>query len=333
MRDMCTVLRISGFLTLAITMIGAGACSEPAELPLAMDGVLAGAVAPNTPAPTSIQPPTGDGWTTLMQGDWSLEPFTENPDRCVKVLVEEDLFVSAVRPISPHGTHHLFLVLSDDFGADDGCTRAVASGTMLYAAGVGSDGVTMPAGVAMKLPAGSVLNLSLHVYNPGEAPLQGTSGIEIKTVKPADVVSEMSAMLVGPVKFELPAASQTTIRNVCTLAESFTATVLFPHMHVLGTHFKVTLVRDGSASVLHDAAFDFSEQYQLPLDSLTMMAGDQVVTECTYLNTGATPVKFGESSDDEMCITMLFRYPAGQGLCIGETMVIDQGGSAMSAQQ
>ena len=46
------------------------------------------------------------------------------------------------------------------------------------------------------------------------------------------------------------------------------------------------------------------------------MPGDVLTTYCTYENTAETnppsgaPVGFGESSDDEMCFTDLFYYPA-----------------------
>lgn len=256
----------------------------------------------------------------LIEGDWSLDPGSENPDRCLKQTLERDIYVSAIRPVHPPGTHHTFLVLSDTLGSE-GCTGAIASGTMLYAAAVGSEGLSLPEGVAMKLPAGKVLNLSLHVYNPSATPLSGRSGIEIETLDAEDVTAEMAAMISGPIGFELPAQSRTKVRHVCTLSEPLTLFALFPHMHQLGIHSKVSVIAGGTESVLHDAAFDFAEQFQLPMDSLELAAGDQVVTECTFENAGPTPVEFGESSDDEMCISMLFHYPAGPTLCVGETTI------------
>jgi hypothetical protein len=43
------------------------------------------------------------------------------------------------------------------------------------------------------------------------------------------------------------------------------------------------------------------------------------VTECTYNNTTGSPVRFGESSDDEMCFTDIFYYPAQRAnyICSG----------------
>jgi hypothetical protein len=43
-----------------------------------------------------------------------------------------------------------------------------------------------------------------------------------------------------------------------------------------------------------------------------------VKTECTYDNTTNKTLTFGESSDTEMCFSVLFRYPAlGVGYCTG----------------
>ena len=93
-------------------------------------------------------------------------------------------------------------------------------------------------------------------------------------------------------------------------------------MHQLGTHIKNTLTIGGVENVLHDADYTFNEQYQLPIGPIALSAGDAVNTTCTYSNTRSTTVTFGESSDTEMCFTVLFRYPSsGSGFCVGNSEV------------
>jgi hypothetical protein len=255
-------------------------------------------------APT---PPTAEAWTVLAQGDWTLEPGTEEVDHCIKVPIEEDIYVSRIRPIAPEGTHHTFVALSDTAeGAR--CTSAVASGTLIYAAGLGSPGIDMPEGVAMKLSAGKTLNLSLHIYNPTTRTLKGTSGMEILKMDPADVKYESQTTLAGPIGFTLP-RGRVLLSHECEIQEPQTAFVLFPHMHQLGTHLKTTVTVGGVDKVLHDGDFDFADQPQIPIDPLTFSPGDRVKTECTFENDTPNEVGFGESTDTEMCFSVFFRYP------------------------
>lgn len=262
---------------------------------------------------------TGQQWSRLIERTWELAPGAsgavgENENLCTKQLIEEDIYVSAIRPVHPEGTHHTLIALGDE---TSNCTDAVFSG-LIYAAGVGSQGLELPEGVAMKLPKGKYLDLGLHLYNTSDTPLSGTSAIEVVKMKPEDVRYESEAVLAGPFNISIPPGG-TTLSGDCTLAADQTMFALFPHMHQLGTHLKTTLTVSGETRVIHDAPYDFNEQVQIPLDPvIPMKAGDVINTECTYVNPTANTVGFGESSDTEMCFSLFFRYPAqGVGFCGG----------------
>jgi hypothetical protein len=252
-------------------------------------------------------------YTRVIEGTWTLAPGTENPNFCVKKTLTEDIYVHAIRPVHPPGTHHTLVTLGD---ADADCIASVAEG-FVYAAGVGSEGITLPEGVALKLPAGETLHLGLHIYNTGTTELTGTSAMEILTMDAKDVKFESDSVLAGPVGFMLPPHQETTVKNDCQLSADQSVYALFPHMHQLGTHIKTTVTAGGVPNVLHDGPYLFNEQFQIPLDPiLKLSAGDTITTECTYDNTSDKVVTFGESSDTEMCFSVLFRYPKqGSGIC------------------
>jgi hypothetical protein len=145
---------------------------------------------------------------------------------------------------------------------------------------------------------------------------------------------EADSMLTGPLAFSLPPEQVTTITNDCHLTAEQSAYAIFPHMHQLGTHLKTTLRSSGVATVLHDADYTFNEQVQIPLDPIVQLhSGDTVTTECTYKNTTDHAVTFGESSDTEMCFSVLFRYPAQDGLhvCGGAGVVEPSPGDTSTA--
>jgi hypothetical protein len=181
---------------------------------------------------------------------------------------------------------------------------------MIYAAGVGSGELRMPKGVAMKLAAGQALVLNLHVYNATAAAMVGTSGIEIVRAKADEVTSEADLLISGPTNFALPPGQETTLTHTCAVSSDQTMFTLFPHMHQRGVRIKTEVTVGGNKMVLHDGDYQFEEQYFLPVGPIAFHAGDSITTECTYQNKGSTTVKFGESSDTEMCFSIIYRYPA-----------------------
>jgi hypothetical protein len=268
---------------------------------------------------TSPKDATPETWSRLADGSWTLEPGTEDARWCKKIVLKEDVFVAAIRPVHPPGTHHTTLSLATDDGKE-GCAGGMFSTGLIYAAGAGTGDLRMPKGVAMKLSAGQALQLNLHIYNSSAAPLSGISGIDIVRAHPAEVTSEADLLISGPTDFALPPGQKTTLSHTCALASDQTAFTLFPHMHQLGVHIKTTVTIGGTQTVLHDGEYDFEEQYLLPVGPLAFRPGDSITTECTYQNSSPKEVKFGESSDTEMCFSILFRYPRGKStFCIGDT--------------
>ena len=148
-------------------------------------------------------------------------------------------------------------------------------------------------------------------------PLSGRSGIEVIRVDRKDVQHEAELMLSGPLRFTIAPGMQ-TIRHQCAIREAQTVFAIFPHMHQLGVHLKSTASVGGQNEVLHDGMYDFEEQYHKALEPLALSIGDTITTECTYQNDPGRMVGFGESSDTEMCFSILFRYPStGNSLCAG----------------
>jgi hypothetical protein len=274
------------------------------------DAATSGAAGSDSQKPAQV---AGPKWTTLLEESWTLPAGGEVAQWCADMVVAEDTYVSAIRPVHPRGTHHTTLSVTAD--KTPCSSAAVFANGIIYAAGVGTEALQMPEGVAFKLPAGYVLHLGLHLYNTSDEELSGVSGIEIVRADPKDVKHEAELLVAGPLSLNIP-PGRSTMSGRCTITEDQTLFALFPHMHQLGVHLKTTLTLDGQPKVLHDDEYVFTEQYQLLIDPLDLHVGDSVTTDCTYDNPTNRNVKFGESSDTEMCFSVLFRYPAtGHTFC------------------
>jgi hypothetical protein len=254
-------------------------------------------------APPVDAAPTG--WQPLITKGWQLPPGGEDTSDIQLETLERDIFAGGIRPIEPPGTHHT--VLAQGAGGFE-------SINIIYASGVGTNELVFPPGVGMRLNAGMLIALQLHIFNPSEQPLSGESGVEILHVDPDTITDEVDLLLAGPTELALP-PGPTTVTGTCTITRRQTLFALFPHMHQLGTHFKTTLTVGGETRVLHDAAYDFNEQAFLPIEPVVLEPGDQITSECTYFNSTSQTVTWGESSTTEMCFSILYRFPSGGGQC------------------
>jgi hypothetical protein len=248
-------------------------------------------------------------WAPLAEGVWSLQPGKEDAAWCTTIVVPEETYVTAIRPIASPGTHHIGLTIAGEADGED-CTKGQFGPRTLYAVGPGAGALRMPAGVAMHLAARQALHLNLHVYNATSSPLEGTSGIEVVRAKPDGVRHEAGIVLAGPTSVTLPPAKRTTVASTCTVVSDQTVVALIPLMHKLGVQFKTTVTQKGAPLVLFDGPFRYDEQSQVPLAPLALVAGDVINTECTYENTQYHPVIPGHPGD-EICFSALLRYPQG----------------------
>lgn len=239
-------------------------------------------------------------WTELISKSWSLQPQSENENELQIVTLERDIYVIAMRPIDPPGTHHTLLF------------RGLQGTNAIYASGVGTGELMFPPGKGMKLTAGTQIGVQLHVYNTGDEPLSGTSGIEVLEADASAITDEVDLFLPGPRGSGLtipPGVSTQT--GTCTVNSTQNLFALFPHMHQLGTHMKTSLSVGGNTMVLNDADYDFEHQDVKTFTPITLNAGDTITSECTYNNPTANNVGYGESSDTEMCYSILYRWPRG----------------------
>lgn len=268
-------------------------------------------------APTTTMPDAQDnaGWTPIAERTWSLPVGAKDTYKCTRVQITEDTYITAFRALSPLGTHHSVLTVSTNSTqvGDYDCSAGSLDFQMLYAAGVDTDDLAFPDNVAMKVPAGSYVNLNLHLFNASDNAESGMSGVLIKTIPAAQAASYTLADMTfaGTENISIPSNNTaTTAVGGCKAPADWHIFTLWPHMHQLANHQKLTI---GTQTVL-DTDYSFFEQRNYPMAVMDVPKGTQITTTCTYLNNTGHTVEFGDSSEDEMCFTGIYKYPAGGSL-------------------
>lgn len=282
-------------------------------LPLALTAAACG-TDQESPGDDDVAPDGGpsDGYVSLVSGSWSLPAATEKYV-CVRLTATSDMFVRSLRPLAPLGTHHTVLMIGPPDGPDGtvDCTSSLVK-PAIYASGLGTLPLDLPAGLAVHVRPGQQLLLNLHLFNASDGAITGTSGIEVQTLDAAAVQHEAGVVLVGKAQGLAVPPNQSTQTGRCTTPSNVTAFAVAPHMHMLGTHMKVSYAgADGSDTrVLLDQPYTFDAQrFSMLAPQLVTGAGGHLTVECSYMNTTGHMVYFGESSTQEMCYALTFVYP------------------------
>lgn len=263
----------------------------------------------------------------------------------VDPVLDQESFMAGyeVVPGDPRVVHHIILMsLSDEdeakaeaLEAQDerpgwSCLTGAGEGISYYqlvlAWAPGSNVETLPEGMGLKIPAGRRLVMQMH-YNllNGSYPDRTRVKFDLKD----SVDEEVRILLPGDFDFELqPGLAEETISYRLPLAQikyyyeysegtSFDALKLLgaaPHMHLLGRKQRLSVV-EGTSRTLKEKAclaetdrYDFNWQltffYQTPVQ---VSASDDLFISCTYDTTSRTePVHYGETTEDEMCLTGLY---------------------------
>ena len=275
--------------------------------------------APTAPA-DAYQPPAG--YTKLIGRSWSIPAGGHDIYKCVRITVPADMYITDIIAQAPLGTHHTVLSFASGnaAGADgeQDCSVGTIGRNMMYASGVGTDPFSFPTNVGLKIPASTQIHLNLHLYNAGDDPMSGESAIWVKAQPtPTPMLAEM--VFAGKIAFSV-GTGERVITGGCTAGTNFKLFALWPHMHKLATHSKFEVSHPNGNNVpptvttLWDAAYDFNDQKYYPqTPEFQMQQGDSIKVTCTYNNTTGHSVSFGDSSDNEMCFTGMYRYPATNG--------------------
>lgn len=266
-------------------------------------------------------PPLPPGYTRLIGRTWTLNPGQLDTYKCVRLTMTQDVFITGFKSQAPLGSHHAVLSIANTNSTrgPDGeydCGVGTLGLKMLYASGVGTGDYDFPDGVGIKVAAGEQVHLNLHLYNASDSPISGDSAVLVKTV-PAEPAMLAEMIFAGRFLFSINSSTNPqVVSGGCTVpaGRNYQLFAVWPHMHKIATHQKVTITHAGNPTVIHDLPFAFGEQNfyeQNPQVALT--GGDQIRVECTYVNTTGHTVTFGDSSDNEMCFAGLYRYPSTNG--------------------
>ncbi len=275
------------------------------------------------PADLPTPPTFPDGWAVAPDAVYELPKPIEIPATGVVeyqyVSVDpgftRDVWVRAaeVRPGNRAVVHHVTVFLQPPELAANGLvgTPGGLGSFCLVAYAPGTPALTLPAGMAKRIPAGWRLYFALH-YTPTGKPESDRTRLGLVFADAAEVRHEVATQIVQDEDFEIPPhAAEFRLERGRRLDRDVRLLALFPHMHLRGRSFRYeALYPDGRREVLLDVPrYDVGWQHRYVLaEPKRLLAGTEVRCSAVYDNSAANPlnpdptatVRAGQQTTDEM---------------------------------
>lgn len=166
-----------------------------------------------------------------------------------------------------------------------------------------------PAGVALPLAANAGLDMNSHYVNGTDAPINGEVYVNLHTTDKAQRLAR--ELLWSDDSFVLLPYKTTVVEGYIPADENLDVFMLSSHTHRRGKSFKIYI--DGGPRN-GELVYENSNWHTPPVKAfnppLRLNEGEGLRYVSTYYNESEFPVRFGLTSDDEMCIVVGYYAPA-----------------------
>jgi hypothetical protein len=168
---------------------------------------------------------------------------------------------------------------------------------------------TFPAGIALKLPAGTSLDLNSHYVNSSQQEIVGQAEANLYTIPASQVTTVANTLNLANTDLTIPAGRDTTITKTFKFTKTTNVIGLTSHMHARGQKFVIKIsggARDGEI-VYTSTTWDHPPI--LTFDTpIVLKSGEGLTSIVTYKADPSKTVRFGLTSQDEMDIIFGYWY-------------------------
>ena len=277
-------------------------------------------------------PVTEPGGTTysLQWGPVTVPANTEDTQCIIVPLANADAIkVNEIHDTISTGSHHM-IVYRDDMDTTaqttpmdcQPFTGALNTSGMIEPLAITQkpdDDITLPATVAYTFKPSQMIKIELHYINTSDAAEPIMGNVVFTAADASTIQNEAGLLFTGSPDVDVIANQTTTLHEFFTVPDDIdlSASHIFAitgHEHHLGTGVQVNVAPSPTGPftpVYNPTSFSWSDpatQQQNP--DFAVPKGGGFDFTCTWVNTTANDVKFGESANDEMCFFWAYYWPA-----------------------
>lgn len=273
---------------------------------------------------------------------FTTEEFTVQPGdyfEChyTNVTSDHEMSVNNSYGLQGQGGHHIVVYYTDDPKppGHHECVDAEMTNWHQVAGSAGHDKnagegiIGLPAGYAIKVPAGKQFVIQSHYINVSGGPMTVKDSVTLELLDPSQVKAYANALVMVDDQFAIPPHAQHTRQSICRLKRDYQMLLLLGHMHEWGKHFTLDEVDDQGnvITTLYDQ--DWAPSYTShppvtyfkPEQPLSLKAGTRLRQTCTWDNGTDASMKFPR----EMCVMFGYYFPdQGFDICEMDPLVTEQ---------
>lgn len=175
----------------------------------------------------------------------------------------------------------------------------------------------LPEGVAIRIPAGSVVLMNTHYLNTTSEPLETDTRMNLYSIPDAAVKAEAGFLTFYDPFIRVPAmGSAQSARMSCPVPSDVNLVNVTSHMHRRGVHFEASVLgADGKGK---GKLFETDEWADVPTkqwpQGKPIAAGSAIEFHCDFENPESDVVVQGPTTKDEMCVLLGVYYPRDPAL-------------------
>lgn len=242
--------------------------------------------------------------------------------------LEADRFITGIDilPGNRSLVHHVLLFPADAANAaalDDGepgngwtCFGGPGTDSLvaLGAWAPGTPPVTYPEGTGVRLEAGQVIVMQIHYHLDNGPAAPDRTKVQLRLEPSVDDVATLFPLFHDG--FEIPPASEgytdglsVDIGLLGQVAPNARLHGVLPHMHTLGRQIRFAVEGAEERCLVDVPSWDFHWQQAYFFEEeggVGLAGGGQLVLECTWDNPTSSTVRWGEGTNDEMCLVYLY---------------------------
>lgn len=251
----------------------------------------------------------------LQPGDEKYFCYTTN------LPADRDIAITKLTPTYGQGTHHILFsqaVAPEPAGFSECPVLSRATWVPLYAGGKGSGPLELPAQTGFQpFSRGQQVIMQLHLQNATDAPISAHAAMRIDFVDATPDIIPAGIFGFDNRKLVIPPLTTNALNQMnCTVDKDLDVFAVLGHMHKHGVHLDLSRGATAGAEMLYQEDWNFDAQPVTPV-AFKVKQGDNAFVRCTHTNNDATPLTYGESSDNEMCVLVLYYAPyQGPGSCV-----------------
>ena len=285
--------------------------------------------------PADAPPLTGDMYR-LSYGPVTIEPGQEGT-RCIWLRLSNptEIKVRQVHNQLSSSSHHLIVYKDDQDTTEQttpidcepftGALNTTGKIAPIVITQKADDQLTLPERVAYTLAPQQMIKIEMHYLNATDAPIDATATVDFYAADPSTIDHEANLLFIGSPDIDLAPGETETLHQFFKVPSyvDFSASKIFAitgHTHKLGTDVQVRVAPSKTGpmtDVYSPATFLWSEPETTTHDPpFSVPQGGGFDFECTWTNTTAQQVEFGESANAEMCFFWAYYYPSqGSKVC------------------